>query len=119
MCVPLITEIKVFHMILGGIDKFLEQFQEIRCSEVSSGVLCSYKFLSCLVTHIAGNFQGRKLLQILWLCGYLQKLSLQNWECGVFWCRETEQSAKVFSMKIVFLPIRKFSPSKVSRYTVC
>ena len=69
---------------------------------MSSGVLCSYKFLSCLVTHIAGNFQGRKLLQILWLCGYLQKLSLQNWECGAFWCRETEQSAKVFSMKIVF-----------------
>ena len=80
---------------------------------MSSGVLCSYKFLSCLVTHIVGNFQGRKLLQISQLCGYLQKLSLQNWEHGVFWCRETEQSAKGFLCENGILTnLQSFLPQK-------
>ena len=38
---------------------------------------------------------------------------------GVFWCGKSEQSMKVFSTKIVFFTnSRKFSPLKVSRYTV-
>ena len=45
---------------------------------------------------------------VLWLCAKV-----------IFWCSKSEQSAKVFSAKIVFFTnSRKFSPLKVSRYTV-
>ena len=62
---------------------------------------------------------SRKLLRektfvnfvVLWVYVYLG--------LGVLWCSKSEQSAKVFSMKFIFFTnSRKFSPSKVSRYTV-
>ena len=41
------------------------------------------------------------------------------WGCGVLWCGTSEQSVKVFSMKIIFFTnLRKFSPLRVSRYMV-
>ena len=72
---------------------------------------------------IAGNFWGRKLSQISRIsqfCSYLQKFS--PWNLGA-WCplvrhkwaiRESFLHENVF-----FTNSRKFSPSKVSRYTVC
>ena len=48
-----------------------------------------------------------------WFCGCTQKFSLRNVGCGVLWCSKSEQSAKVFPMKI-FTNLQKFSPSKVS-----
>ena len=86
-----------------------------------------------------GNFRGRKLPRISRFCGYLRKFSLQNlgaWHqlmrqkraiCESFLCKiwgqnlhdKSKQSAKVFTMEIVFFTTsRKFSPSKFSRYTV-
>ena len=65
--------------------------------------------------HIARNFRGRKLSRILQFCGY----SCEIWGRGVLWCSKTKQSTKVFSAKIIyFTNSRKFSPLKVSRYTV-
>ena len=67
--------------------------------------------------NIAGNFRGRKLLQISQFCGYSQKFSLRNLGHGILWHGTSEQPAKVFSVKIVFFTIpQKFSPSKVSHY---
>ena len=41
------------------------------------------------------------------------------WGHGTLWHSKSEQSTKIFSAKIVlFTNLRKFSPSKVSRYTV-
>ena len=38
---------------------------------------------------------------------------------GILWCGKSEQSAKVFTAKIIFFTnSRKFSPLKVSRYMV-
>ena len=69
---------------------------------------------------IAGNFRGRKLLQISRVCGYLWKFSLWNLRAWRPLAQQKRQSAKVFSAKIVFFTnSRKFSPSKVSHYTVC
>ena len=69
---------------------------------------------------ITGNFQGRKLSRILRFCGYSRKFSPRNLGHEILWCGKSEQSAKVFSAKIVFFTnSQKFSPSKVSRYTVC
>ena len=51
--------------------------------------------------------------------GYTCKFSPQNLGRGVLWCDKSEQSPKVFSMKMSFFTnLRKFSPSRVSRYTV-
>ena len=36
--------------------------------------------------------------------------SAKFWGCGVLWRCKSEQSAKVFSAKIVFLPIRESFP---------
>ena len=69
--------------------------------------------------HIAGNFRGRKLSQMLRFCGYLRKFSLRSLGAWVLWRSKNEQSAKVFSAKIVFFTnSRKFSLLKVSCYTV-
>ena len=57
--------------------------------------------------HIAGKLQGRKLSRF---CGYLRKFSPRN--LGVFWHGKSEQSAKVFSMKIVFYQFESFLPWK-------
>ena len=41
------------------------------------------------------------------------------WRCGILWRGTSKQSTKVCSTKIIFFTdSRKFSPSKVSRYTV-
>ena len=69
---------------------------------------------------IAENCRGRKLSQILWFCGYTQKFSPQNLGHGVLWHGKSKQSAKVFSAKNAFSPIRKsFLPRKFLpiRYT--
>ena len=57
--------------------------------------------------HIAENFQGRKLLRISWFCGCTQNFSLRNLGRDVLWRCKSKQSAKVFSAKIVFSPIRE------------
>ena len=65
------------------------------------------------VYRIAENFRGRKLLRISWFCGYTRKFSPQNLGHGIRWRCKSEQSAKVFSTKILFPPIRKsFLPRK-------
>ena len=69
--------------------------------------------------HTAENFRGRKLLRISRFCGYTQKFSPRNLGRGIVWHSKSDQSTKVFSTKNVFFTnSRKFSPSKVSRYTV-
>ena len=61
----------------------------------------------------AENFRGRKLSRISWFCGYTQKFSPQNLGHSVLRHGKSEQSAEVFSTKIVFSPIRKsFLPWK-------
>ena len=63
--------------------------------------------------HIAENFQGRKLSWISRFCGYTRKFSLRNLGRGVLRHGKSEQSAKVFSAKIGFSPIRgSFLPWK-------
>ena len=56
---------------------------------------------------IVGNFRVRKLLWISWFCGYSQKFLREILGHGIHWHGKWEQSAKVFSMKIVFSPIHK------------
>ena len=69
---------------------------------------------------MAGNFQGRKLSQILWFSDYLRKFSPWNLRHGVLWCSKSELSVEVFFVKIVFFTnLQKFSLSKNFRYTVC
>ena len=49
-----------------------------------------------------------------------RKFSLRNLGHGVLWHGKSKQSMKVFSAKIALLTnSRKFSPSKLSYYTVC
>ena len=79
-------------------------------------------FLHCLIQtvtltyyRIAGNVRGRKLSWISRFCGYF---FVKFWDV-VFWRGMSEQSMEVFSAKILFSTnLRKFSASKVSRYTV-
>ena len=91
--------------------------------------LCWATWLSCIVTskedntitqyHIAGNFRGRKLLQILRFCGYLWKFSPRNLGAGRPLVRHKRTIHENFFVKIVFFTNSwKFSPSKVSCYTV-
>ena len=69
---------------------------------------------------IAGNFWGRKLSQISRFCGYLRKFPQQN--LGV-WCPLARHKRAIresfLHENVFFTNSRKFSPSKVSRYTVC
>ena len=55
-------------------------------------------------------------------CGFVaihESFLCKIWGHGVLWCGKSEQSAKVFSLKIVFFTnLRKFSLSKVSHYTI-
>ena len=55
-------------------------------------------------------------------CGFVairESFLCEIWGRGVLWHSTSEQYAKVFSVKIVFFTNSwKFSPSKVSRYTV-
>ena len=75
------------------------------------GYLCS---LLCVQTiPYSGKLRGRKLSKILRFCGYTRMFSPQNLVRGILWHGKSEQSAKVFSAKIVFFTNpRKFSPSK-------
>ena len=67
-----------------------------------------------MVYYIAGNFRGRKLSRFVAIC---VSFLCEIWRCGVLWYGKSEQSAKIFSVKIVFFTnSRKFAPSKVSRY---
>ena len=79
-------------------------------------------FVLCFVYkqyRIVGNFRGRKLLKISRFCGYTRMFSPQNLGRDILWHGKSEQFAKFFSAKIIFFTNpRKFSPSKVSRYTV-
>ena len=67
----------------------------------------------------AENFQGRKLSRILRFCAYSRKFSLQN--LGA-WCplarHERAICESFLCKKRIFTNLQKFSPSKVSRYTV-
>jgi len=54
---------------------------------------------------------------VLWL--FVKVFLAKFWGVGVLWHGKSEQSAKVFSAKIIFFTnLPKFSPSKVSHYTV-
>ena len=65
-------------------------------------------------TGIPYSFRGRKLSRISRFCGYSKSFSCKIWGCGVLWHSTSDQSAKVFSAKIIFFTnSRKFSPSKV------
>ena len=69
----------------------------------------------------SGKLSREKTLnsRILRFCCYSRKFSLRNLGAWHPWHGTSEQSAKVFSTKIVFFTnSRKFSPSKVSRCTV-
>ena len=59
-------------------------------------------WLLLMMYHTAENFRGRKLLRISRFCGYLPKFSPWNLGRGVLWHGTSEQSAKVFSAKIIF-----------------
>ena len=84
-----------------------------------------------MVNHIAGNFPGRKLSRISWICVVPRKFSPR-----IFWrvarmrmhtlcqwphpCRLVRLFHESFIREIfIFANSLKFSPSKVSRYTVC
>ena len=68
---------------------------------------------------IAGNFRGRKLLQILRFCSYSQKFSPANWRAWHIFGSTSKQSTKVFSTKIVFFTNSwKFSLTTM-RYIYC
>ena len=63
---------------------------------------------------IAGNFQGSKLSQISWFCGYLRKFSSQNLE---MWHSSNPQ--KFSPRKSYFSQIcNSFLPQKFPAYTV-
>ena len=65
--------------------------------------------------HIAGNFQGRKLLWISRFCGYLRKFSPQNFWVWCLLVRQNKAIHEIFLRKnCIFHHSRKFSPSKVS-----
>ena len=75
------------------------------------------------VYRIAGNIQGRELLWVSWFCGYLNFWGLASFGGGGGGKKggKSEQSAKVFSMKIVFFTnSQTFSPQKFSAiYGTC
>ena len=74
----------------------------------------------CHPYRIAGNFRGRKLLQISRFCSNLWNFSLRNWGPGMasFDGNTSEQSTKVFSTKVLFPPTcENFLPWKFP--TIC
>ena len=96
----------------------LPRFGPFSCMRVFTLALWSYY---CLVYRIAENFQGRKLSQILQFCDYSRKFSLQN--LGA-WCPLAQQKRGIHKsflyakIRVFFTNSQKFSPSKVSRYTI-
>ena len=78
-------------------------------------------YCSTLIILYSGKLLREKTLWISWFCGYMRKFSLRNLGRDVLWRRKSEQSAKVFSAKIVFSPIcESFLPQKFSaiRYII-
>ena len=76
-------------------------------------------FLVVTNYRIAVNFRGRKLLRISRFYGYSRKFSSWNFEVLSPLGWQNKQSAKIFSVKIVFIThLWNFSPSKVFHYTV-
>jgi len=68
---------------------------------------------------IAWNFQGRKRSQISEFCGYPWKFSPQNLGVWLPLAQQKWAICKSFLLEIIFfINPRKFSPSKVFRYTV-
>ena len=68
---------------------------------------------------IAGKFRGRKLARISQICGYLCKFSSQNFGHGLLLAWHKRAIRRSFLHKNrIFYQFAKFSPSKVSHYTV-
>ena len=73
-----------------------------------------------LVLYSRETFEGEKFHKFCGFVAIRKKFSLQNLGRGILSHGKSEQSAKVFSTKIVFFNnSRNFSSSKVSRYTAC
>ena len=65
------------------------------------------------------TFEGENFREFRGFVAIRESFLREIWGCVVLWRGTSEQSAKVFSTKIVFFTnSRKFSPSKVSRCTV-
>ena len=74
---------------------------------------CSTKGNRLITYCIAGNFRGRKLLQISHFVAICVSFLCEIWRCGVLWYGKNEQSAKVLPRKLYFSPIREsFLPRK-------
>ena len=68
---------------------------------------------------IAGNFRGRKPSRISRFCGCSRKFSLQNLGVWQLLARHKQAISESFLHENhIFTNSRKFSPSKVSHYTV-
>ena len=68
---------------------------------------------------IAGNYWGRKISQILWFCGYTQKFPPAKFGAWHPLAWQKWAIHESFLCEIIFFTnSRKFSPSKVSCYTV-
>ena len=111
-----IAEIILSLSLISGSCQFLRLLQNIIVKFLRLGFLSWPLTSDLLLTTeccIAENFWGRKLSRILRFCGYTWKFSPWNWGVAFF------SAAKVSNpRKLYFTNLRKFSPSKVSRYTV-
>ena len=111
---------RALSLILGSC-QFLRSLQNIIVKFLRLGFL-SWPLTSDLLLAteccIAGNFRGRKLSRILRFCGYTWKFSLWNWGVAFFGVAKVSNPRKFSPRKLYFTNLRKFSPSKVSRYTV-
>ena len=92
-------------------------------SSFSSSLHSSFLLTSPLLSPpLAGSFQGRKLLQISRFCSYPRKFSPWIGDVASFGNDTSEQSVKIFSAKILFLPnYESFFPRKFAaiRYLLC
>ena len=65
------------------------------------------------------TFEGENLCEFRSFVAVCESFLRKIWGHGVLWCGTNEQSAKIFSAKIIFFTnSQKFSPLKVSHYTV-
>ena len=73
----------------------------------------------CYTTVQWETFEGENFCEFRSFVAIRESFLCEIWERGVLWHGTSEQSAKVFSVKIIFFTnSRNFSPSKVSRYMV-
>ena len=69
---------------------------------------------------IAETFKGENIREFRGFVTICESFLCEIWARGILWCCRSKQSANVFSVKIVFFTnLRKFSPLKFFRYTVC